>query len=110
MPSANALSQVGASPSGHQVGEEEFDSEDIKAVYSEEDLATVELEVTQGNIRVKPIVEESHPGEGILLKNPRSKVTNDELTMLRYLFKIHKVLKSEPQRLMRELIESYMVG
>ena len=37
---------------------------------------------------VKPIVEKSHPGEGILLKNLRSKVTNDEVKMLRYMYKV----------------------
>ena len=37
---------------------------------------------------VEPIVVESHPSEGILLKNPRLKVTNDEVKMSRYLYKI----------------------
>ena len=44
--------------------------------------------MTQGNVSTDLIIEESHLGEGILLKNPRSKVTNDELKMLRYLYKI----------------------
>ena len=87
-PSARALFQIGASPSGHQVGEEEFYSEEIEVVYFEEDPDKVELEMTQGNIGVELVVEESHPGEGILLKNPRSKVTKDELNMPSYLFKI----------------------
>jgi len=56
--------------------------------YPEEGPNTVEPEVTHGKIGVEPIVEVSHPGEGILLKKPRSKVNNDELPMLRYLFKI----------------------
>ena len=84
MPSARALSQVGVGPSGRQAGEEEVDSKDIEVFYSEE-LDIVDPNVIQGTVRVEQIVE-SHPGEGILLKNPRSKVTNDELTMLRYFF------------------------
>ena len=51
------------------MGEEEFDSNDVEVVYSEPE--TVELEVAQGE--VEPIVE-SHPGKGILLRNPRFKV------------------------------------
>ena len=86
MPSARALSQVRASPSGRQVGEEEFDSEDIEVVYSEE-LDTAEPEVTQGTVRAEPIFK-SYSSEGVLLKNPRSKVNNEELNMLRYLFQI----------------------
>ena len=46
VPSVRALSQVRVGPSDRQVGEEEIDSEEIKVVYSEEDLDTVELEVT----------------------------------------------------------------
>ena len=87
MPSARALSQVEVGPSGRQAGEEEVVSEDIKFVYSKEDPDTVEPKVSQGNTSVE-LVEESHIGEGILLKNPRSIVTNEELKMLRYLYKI----------------------
>ena len=86
MLSARALSKVGASSSGQQVGLEDVDSEDIEVVYSEPE--TIEHEVTQGNTGVEPVIEESQPGEGILLENPRFKVTNDELAMLRYFFKI----------------------
>lgn len=75
--SARALSQVGVGPSGRQVRDEEFDSEEIEVLYSEPE--TVKLELTQGNISIEPVVEESRLGEGILLKNSRSKVTNDEL-------------------------------
>ena len=86
MPSARVLSQVRAGPSGRHVGEEEFDSKEIEVVYSEPEI--VEPEAAQGSIVVEPIVEESHIGEGILLKNSRSKVTNDEVKMLRYLYKV----------------------
>ena len=35
----------------------------------------------------------SHPGEGILLSNPRSKVTENDLGKLRYMFKITKSME-----------------
>ena len=82
-----ALSHIRVGSSGQQVGEEEVDFEEIEVVYSE-DPSMVEPEGTQGDTSSEPMVEESHPREGILLKNPRSKVTNDELSKLRYLFKI----------------------
>ena len=41
----------------------------------------------QGNEGVEPVVE-SHPDEGMLLKNPRSTVTNEEVKLWRYLYKI----------------------
>ena len=66
--------------------EEEVDFE-VEVVYFK-DPDIVEPKVTQVNIGAKPVVEESHPGEFILLKNPRLKVTNDEMNKLRYLFKI----------------------
>ena len=67
------------------MGEEEVDSKDIEVVYSEPE--TIELEVTLGNTKVEPVIE-SCPGEGVLLKNPRSKVTKDEFNKLRYFYKI----------------------
>ena len=69
--SAREFTQIGASLSGRQVREEEFDSKEIEVVYSKKDLDNVEPEVSQGNVGVEPI-EESHPGEGILLKKPKS--------------------------------------
>ena len=69
------------------MGEEEFDSEEIEVVYLEEDPDNVEPEVSKGYIGIEPI-EESHLGEGMLLKNPISKVTNEEVKLLRYLYKI----------------------
>ena len=38
----------------------------------------------------KPESTASHPGDGILLMNPRSKVTEDELKKLKYLYKFPK--------------------
>ena len=48
----------------------------------------VKLELTRGATNVEHMVEKNHLGEGIFLKNPRSKVTNEELSKLRYLCKI----------------------
>ena len=82
------LSQVGGGPSGRQEGEEEFDSEEIEVVYSEPEAALGKVE----------LVVESHPREGILLRNLKSKVINDELKMLRYLYNIpHNVEVRAPE-------------
>ena len=70
------------------MGEEEFDSEEVEVVYSEPE--TIEPKVAQAED--EPIVE-SHPEEGFLLRNPRSKVTSEELKMLRYLYKIPQIVK-----------------
>ena len=67
--------------------EEESDSEGIEVVYSEENLGNVETKVSQGSAGIEP-VEESHPGEGMLLRNPKSNVTNEEVKLWRYLYKI----------------------
>ena len=79
------LSQIGARPSGRQI--KEVDSEETEVVYSEEATGNVEAEVLQGNEGVKPVVE-SHLGEGMLLKNPKSSVTNEEVKLWRYMYKI----------------------
>ena len=87
VPSATKFSQIGAGPSGRQVSGEEVNSKETEVVYIE-DPSMVEPEGTHGEIGAEPVAEESHLDEGILLRNPRSKVTNDELNKLRYLFKI----------------------
>ena len=87
VPSTRAVSHTGARPSIQQVGEEEVDSDEIEVVCSE-DLDVVKLEGTHGATDVEPMVEERHPREGILLKNPRLKVTEKESRKLRYLYKI----------------------
>ena len=56
-------------------------------VYSE-NPGMVEPKGTQGDTGAETLVVESHLGEGILVKNPRSKVTKEELSKLRYLYKI----------------------
>ena len=108
MSSLRALSHIGARPSGWHV-EEEVDSDEVEVVYFE-DLGMVEPEETLGETGVKPVVEEGHLGESIILKNPRLKVTNEELSKLRYPSKYLKMWGSKPYKLMNELIRSYPAG
>ena len=74
VPSARALSQDDAGPSGHHV--DEVDSDDIEVVYSKEALANTKTEVLEVESDV-----ESHPGEGMLLKNPRSSVKTEDIKL-----------------------------
>ena len=81
MPSTRALSQTGAGPSGRDT--EEVDSKDVDVVYSEEapDVAMTEV------LEIKSDAG-SHPGEGMLLKNPRSSVATEDIKLWRYLYGI----------------------
>ena len=72
-------------PSGRQI--EEIKSKEIEVVYFKEAPGNVEAVVSQGSAGIEP-VEESHPGEGMLLKNLRSTVTNEEVKLWRNLHKI----------------------
>ena len=72
--SAWALSQDDAKPSGRYV--DKVDSDDIEVVYSEEALANTETEVLEVESDV-----ESHLGEGMLLKNPRSSVKTEDIKL-----------------------------
>ena len=53
-----------------------------------EDPDVVEPKGTRGETDIEPEVEESHPQEGILLNNPKLKVTEEELKKLRCFYKI----------------------
>ena len=81
VPSARALSQTGAGPSGQDT--EEVDSDDVEDVYSEEapDVAMNEVLETESDVG-------SHSGEGMLLKNPRSSVAIKDIKLWRYLYGI----------------------
>ena len=68
------------------MGEKESDSEEVGVFYSE-DPDNIETEVSWGSVGVEPVVE-SHYSEGMLLKNPKSNVTNEEVKLWRYLYKI----------------------
>ena len=70
VPSARALSQVGAGPSGRNI--EKVDSDDIEVVYSKGMPSNATI-VVLDSVGVKSDAG-SHPGEGMLLKNPRSSV------------------------------------
>ena len=81
VPSARALSQIGAGPSGQDTDEVEFD--DVEVVYSEEapNIAMTEVLKTESDAG-------SHPGEGMLLKNLRSSVATEDIKLWRYLYGI----------------------
>ena len=68
MGSCVALSQDRAGPSGRNT--EEVDSDYLEVVYSEGTPGNVETEVLD-SVGVMSDAE-LHPGEGMLLKNPRS--------------------------------------
>ncbi|KAL5567410.1 hypothetical protein UlMin_030574 [Ulmus minor] len=81
IPSARVVSQTGAGPSGRVT--EEIDSDDVAEVDSEEThvLATAMATDAESDL-------ESHPGEGMLLKNPRSNVVTEDIRLWRYLYGI----------------------
>ena len=60
----------------------EVEIEDLGSFGSYRDCEVVEVS--------EEVSSASHPGEGILLVNPRSIVTEDDLGKLRYLYKIPK--------------------
>ena len=51
------------------------------------ELENIEPEVSQGNMGIEHI-EESYPGEGMLLNNLKSNVTDEEVKLWRYMYKI----------------------
>ena len=56
-------------------GDEEVDSEETQVI------ATTEAVGAESNV-------ESHPGEGMLIKNPRSSVVPEDVRLWRYLYRI----------------------
>ena len=72
-------------PSGRAI--EKVDSKKTEVVYSEKAPGYVDVKVSQDNGGIEPDLE-SHLSEGMLLKNPRSTVTNDEVKLWRYLYSI----------------------
>ena len=85
VPSARVLSQIGVGPNGRVI--EEVDSEVTEIVHSKKAPGYVEFEALQGNEGVEPVVE-PHPGGGMLLKNIKSSVMNEEVKLWRYMYKI----------------------
>ena len=80
--SARKLSHSGAEPSGRLT--EEVNSEDDDAEVDSEEthvLATVTTTDAESDL-------ESHPGEGMLLKNPKSGVVPEDVSLWRYLYRI----------------------
>ena len=81
MPSARALSHSGAGPSGRET---ELDSEETEEVDSEEHAVGCAASKDEG---VEAVIL-SQPGEGMLINNPKSNVSSDEVRLWRYLYKI----------------------
>ena len=81
MLSARALSQEGAGPSGRPQDDVDFD--DIEVVHSTEAPYNTETEVLEVESNA-----ESHPGEGMLLKNLRSTMKTKDIKLWRYMYRI----------------------
>ena len=64
LPSTRAMSNLDAGPSGHDLNEDEVEIEDLESAESQGDAHIVEV----GELSFL-----HHPGEGILLSNPRWK-------------------------------------
>ena len=75
------MSHTGARLSGRVT--EEVESDDAEEVDSEEThvIATIEAAGAESDV-------ESHPGEGMLIKNPRSGVVPKDVKLWRYLYRI----------------------
>ncbi|KAL5573741.1 hypothetical protein UlMin_023338 [Ulmus minor] len=82
IPSARVMSQTGAGPSGRVT----------EGVDSDDDEAEVDSEETEILAAAKALDAESdlesYPGEGMLLKNPRSSVATEDIRLWRYLYGI----------------------
>ena len=81
VPSARALSHAGAGPSGREA---EVDSEETEEVDSEEHAVGSAASDDEG---VEAVVL-SQPGEGMLINNPKSNVSSEEVRLWRYMYKI----------------------
>ncbi|KAL5543291.1 hypothetical protein UlMin_011001 [Ulmus minor] len=82
IPSARVMSQTRAGPSGRVT--EEVDSEGDEA---EVDSEETQVLVTAMAVDAESDLE-SHPGEGMLLKNPRSSVATEDIRLWRYMYGI----------------------
>ncbi|KAL5580129.1 hypothetical protein UlMin_012571 [Ulmus minor] len=82
IPSARVMSQTGTGPSGRVT----------EGVDSDDDEAEVDSEETEILAAAKALDAESdlesYPGEGMLLKNPRSSVATEDIRLWRYLYGI----------------------
>ena len=81
VPSARALSQAGPGPSGRMT--DDVDSDDAEVVDSEETPVIAMTEAVEAESDM-----ESHPGEGMLIKNPKSSVVTEDVRLWRYLYRI----------------------
>ena len=80
IPSARALSETGAGPSGRVTEEVDSDGDEVDSEETQI-LATVTATDAESDL-------ESHPGEGMLLRNPRSEVVPEDVMLWRYMYRI----------------------
>src|SRR5690606_20484385 len=80
IPSARVLSETGAKPSGRVTEEVDSDGDEVD---SEETQILANVTATDTEFDL-----ESHPGEGILLRNPRSGVVPEDVMLWRYMYRI----------------------
>ena len=78
-------SQEEAGPSGRDIGMEDVETKYLGSVDFHGNPQDEEASVG--------VSSASHPREGILVSNLRSKVTSDELGKIRYLYKISKCVE-----------------
>ena len=75
MPSVRALSHTGAGPSCRET--DAVNSEETEEVESEEHAVG---STSLGDEGVEPVIE-SQPGEGMLINNPKSNMSSDEVRL-----------------------------
>ena len=78
--SARVLSETGAGPSGRVTEEVDSDGDEVNSEETQV-LATATATDAESDM-------ESHPGEGMLLRNPKSCVVPDDVSLWRYMFRI----------------------
>ena len=81
IPSARALSQARVGPSGRVTGD--VDSVDVEDADSEKTPVVAMTEAIQVESNA-----ESHLGEGMLIRNPRSSVVQEDIRLWRYPYRI----------------------
>ena len=109
MPSAKAFFQDGTRPSSHHL--DEFDSDDIEFIYSKGTPGNAEIEVLD-TVGVKSDAE-SHPNEGMLLKNPKSSVKVDWVApgwVAMYELMLKDGMRFPILRLIRDVCDNYEIA
>ena len=80
IPSARVLSEAGAGPSGRVTEDVDSDGDEVDSEETQV-LATATATDAESDL-------ESYPGEGMLLKNPKSGVVPEDVMLWRYMYRI----------------------